>query len=744
MKKLLVTFTSGLAFLFAPAEAQACGPEYYEPVFVTNSHPDWPLSTFAAGRLGVVRESLRTAYLVFAYRTMMGIPTTPEEQGPLVTRWASMHHALPAHTLEPELQRWQAARKQVAPQLPEALPEIARQVNHAQSPRIQADALLRAADTATALARTWKKHPALVEEWVRNQDTVFGPCAILPEPDARLDEGVSAQHQARRRDERAYQEAASRFYCDDPAGALAAFQRIAESKDSPYRALAAYLVARTHVRQALMEKEAGDLFDAKNDAVFLSRLAEADRVLDGVLASPELRGVHGPARGLRSLVRYRLQRGAWYCELLSHVLEPGTGSALAAELGDLDLLSQMENACQGPLPAPAEALQAWLHAMRHTRYSAKPEAARRAQYDTALARWKKTAQVPWLVTALLKATPDAPGLPELLAASAKVAPASPAGVTLAYHAARLLHARGEVEAARARLDSVPAELTRDLSSTDNLLREERLAVARTLDDALRNAVSTVASYDYSGSFADPYTTAPADRPRLFNPRAVAVLEPRLTAKRMGELAAGDTLPPPLRRQLMWTAFARATVAGDDATIQAVAKRLAETEPKAKAELLALAGKPTPQERQFEAQLLLMGLPAVSARLHSGEDRLANTHPNLSLTMDVSYQRNGWCGPQPDASVPSVHFEDTPDAPDAAREWKALQDAGDSVPYFARIAMAWAQAHPDDPRSPIALYRAVRASKRGCGQATREARDAFRYLHKHYGKTRWAKRTPYVY
>lgn len=195
---------------------------------------------------------------------------------------------------------------------------------------------------------------------------------------------------------------------------------------------------------------------------------------------------------------------------------------------------------------------------------------------------------------------------------------------------------------------------------------------------------------------------------------------------------------------MWTAFARATVAGDDATIQAVAKRLAETEPKAKAELLALVGKPTPEERQFEAQLLLMGLPVVSARLYPGQDRLANTHPNLSLTMDISYQRNWWCGPKPDASVPSVHFEDTPDAPDAAREWKALQDAGNSVPYFARVATAWAQAHPEDPRSPIALFRAVRASKRGCGQATREARDAFRYLHKHYGKTSWAKRTPYVY
>ncbi|ATB51270.1 hypothetical protein [Corallococcus macrosporus] len=739
MKKLLVTVTSSLAFLLAPTEAEACGPGYYAPQFVTRTHPDWPVSTFAAGRLGVVRDSLRPAYLVFAYRTMMGIPTTPEEQQPLVTRWERMHGALGAHTLEPELKRWQAARKQAAPQLPESSPELVREKNYAQSPRIQRDALLRAADTATALAKTWKKHLALVEEWVRNQDTVFGPCAILPEPAPTLDEGVSAEHQARRRAERAYQEAASRFYCDDHPGALAAFQRIAASKDSPYRALAAYLVARTHVRQALLERKDDFLFETKHDAVFLARLTEAEQVIDRVLADPELRGVHAPTRGLRSLVRYRLKQETWRCELMSHVLEPGTGSALAAELGDLDLLYR-DSPCK-ELSAPAEALQTWLQTMQHTQYSATPEATRLAQYNTAVARWKKTGHQPWLVAALLKAAPDAPGVPELLAASAKVPPAAPAGVTLAYHAARLLHARGEVEAARARLDSVPAELTRDLPSTDNLLREERLTLARTVDEAMRNALSTVADYESSEGLTGPYTTALADRPRMLSPRSVELLEPRLTAKRMGEIAAGDTLPPPLRRQLMWTAFARATVAGDDETIQAVARRLAETEPKAKAELLALAGKPTPEERQFEAQLLLMGLPAVSARLQSGEDRLANVHPNLNLTMDISYQRNWWCGPKLDASVPSTHFEDTPDA---AREWKALQDAGNSVPYFARVAMAWAQAHPEDPRSPIALFRAVRASKRGCGQSTREAREAFRYLHKHYGKTSWAKRTPYVY
>ncbi|WP_426755833.1 hypothetical protein [Myxococcus sp. Y35] len=742
MKKLLVAVTSGLALLLHPTEARACGPGYSEAVLLNEARPDFPINAFAAGRLGVVLPSYRTMYRVYAYRTMMGIPTTPEEQRHLLTRWENTHRAPYPGTATPALQQWLATRKRVAPQLPEAEPQVTSEVDFAQRTRIHGDAFLRASKTAEALAREWRQHPALVEEWVNNQDAVFGPCAILPEADPRLDEGVSPQQQARRRAERAYQDAASRFYCDDYPGALAAFQDIAASKASPYRVLAAYLVARTHVRQALMEREGSTRYEPKTDAAFLARLAEADRVLDGVLASPELKDVHAPARGLRSIVRYRLRPEAWRCELLSRVLEPGTGSALAAELGDLDMLPAKP--CEG-LPAPAEALNAWLEALDHVPPADRaPTDAQRAQYEQAVARWKKTAHVPWLVAALMLASPEFPGLPALLAASAKVPPEAPAGVTLAYYAARLLHSRGDPDAARARLAAVPAEAVRHSPTSQNLLRDERFSLARTLDEAIQESFSVIADYTSDDSYGGPYDVPGDARPRVFSPQTVAVLEPRLTAKRLARLAEIDGKPATPLRQVLWAAFARAAIVGDDATLQSVAKRLAETNPTAKAELLALIEKPTAEERQFEAQLLLMGLPAVSARLAPLHDRLEDTSPELNLTVDMSYTRNGWCGPSKKATLPPASFEPAPDAEDAAREWKALTEAGDSVPYFARIALAWAKAHPDDPRSPVALFRAVRASKRGCGQRTPEAREAFRYLHKHYGKTSWAKRTPYVY
>jgi hypothetical protein len=227
------------------------------------------------------------------------------------------------------------------------------------------------------------------------------------------------------------------------------------------------------------------------------------------------------------------------------------------------------------------------------------------------------------------------------------------------------------------------------------------------------------------------------------------LESHVPTRRLREWAALPSLTPALRRQLSWAVFARAAVVGDDATLKAQAATLAEAEPKARAELLAIIARPTVEERLFDARLLVMGLPVVSAKLEPGRDRLADVSPKLDLTEDLSWYRNGWCLPGTkdleDPLKTPLPFASPEERADAAAEWKALNEAGNSVAWFSRVALDWAKAHPDDPRSPIALFRAVRSSKRGgCGPNTPEAKKAFSWLHKHYGKTEWARRSPYVY
>jgi TolA-binding protein len=67
--------------------------------------------------------------------------------------------------------------------------------------------------------------------------------------------------------------------------------------------------------------------------------------------------------------------------------------------------------------------------------------------------------------------------------------------------------------------------------------------------------------------------------------------------------------------------------------------------------------------------------------------------------------------------------------------------------MAQQALAWAEAHPDDPRIPESLRLAVRAARFACGgdpQTDRWAKRAFRLLHGRYPQTDAARRTPYWY
>ncbi len=743
--KTLLPAALGLALLVPPSSAEACAVDDGSPIRVHTSHPDRPFESFAAGRLGVLGEKYRPMYMAYAFRSMMGIPTTADEQRHLVAMWGLRQGDTPFEGEVEGMKGWLDTRKEVAPALLPTEPRAVGEADYSQHARIQSDAFLKASNTARALASEWKAHPALVEEWVRNQDVVFGHCGELPSPDPKLDEGLKPAEKARRQAEYDYQQAASFFYCGAYDAAASAFQEISQSKDSPYQALGAYLVARSHVRQALFSrKEASFLFEPSTDPEFLAKLTEADKVLDGVLATPKWAQMHGPARRLQSLVRVRLRPETWGCELLSRVLQPGTGSSLGAELGDLDLVGWQTERCKG-LPAPAAELSEWLTSTRgETKPGQSEEDARLEAYNTAVSRWKKTAHVPWLVTALLKARPDSDGLAALLADAAKVPVTAPAGVTLAYRSAHLLRERGDVKGAQARLAAVPLELTKEQVSTDNLLREERFATARSWDELFRSSVRRLAGMQTSESYSDAVDTPPDARPVSFGEEVVPVLEPRLTAKRMAELAASNVLSPALQRWVGWTAFAKATVVGDDETLRAMAKALAAKEPAAKAELLAIDAQPTPEERRFEAQVLLMGLPTVSARLEPHGTRLTNEDPKLDLTLDVSGARNWWCAPKPGEPVQPFPFASEAEQKSAATEWKALIDAGDSVPYFARVALDWAKAHPEDARSPKALFRVVRASRRGCRQGTAEAKEAFRYLHEHYKKSPWAKKATKVY
>jgi hypothetical protein len=83
-----------------------------------------------------------------------------------------------------------------------------------------------------------------------------------------------------------------------------------------------------------------------------------------------------------------------------------------------------------------------------------------------------------------------------------------------------------------------------------------------------------------------------------------------------------------------------------------------------------------------------------------------------------------------------------------QEWTRLVErTGNAVNYLGSEAMAWAQAHQQDPRVPQALYLLVEATHYGPndGKKGREySRQAFELLHRRYPNSEWTKKTKYWY
>jgi hypothetical protein len=160
------------------------------------------------------------------------------------------------------------------------------------------------------IARLGAQH-LYVAQWVRVERAVFSMCAsgrnetvaiALPSPLDVTDPAVALLQQQ----DRAYQRAAMLFYQDNSAGALAAFQAIANDRASPNRPLAAYMVlairAGSHASPLTSQRPSdsvrADAFPnpAPNSVVLTPE--QSLQAIGAVLADPSLQSIHAMAASL--------------------------------------------------------------------------------------------------------------------------------------------------------------------------------------------------------------------------------------------------------------------------------------------------------------------------------------------------------------------------------------------------------------------------------------------------------------
>ena len=116
-----------------------------------------------------------------------------------------------------------------------------------------------------------------------------------------------------------------------------------------------------------------------------------------------------------------------------------------------------------------------------------------------------------------------------------------------------------------------------------------------------------------------------------------------------------------------------------------------------------------------------------------------------VLLDAPFSIAWWCSPPVSGRpAPLPPFLAPADLQAAAKEVDALEREGAAATWFCREALAFVKRHPDDPRAPEFLARAVRATREACADAGTKtlAKAAFLHLQARYPKSPWAKRTKY--
>jgi hypothetical protein len=743
-----VIFASMLA---CGGSAVACNPAPPEPAYSYRTHPDFPLQSFTAGRLGVILPTWSPTFLVVAYRQLAGIGVDAEEQRALLSMWERIRGplavgaALPSERSSGALGEWLDERTKLGAAGPNGL--VDRYSGYYFSyENCLSDAFRTAAATLRKRAARHGPHSEVVKQWVAAQDQVFSNCggsAAIPQPLSRPSDPLAAA-------DREYQIASAHFYAGHFDEALADFLKIAADANSVWRGMARHLVARCLIRKATLQESGFDQ----------GVLESAERQLRSILADETLSEVHPASERLLRFVRARLDVPNYCGEVRAELVKRHAGAGLA--IGVLDY-------ARGCWVDPTDDLTVWMHTVSSARE--KTAAERQRAVASALDRWRERRQLHWLVAALVTAMPDDPRALEALRTASAVDVRGVAAATINYHAARLDLALGNSARARQRLDRLVALGEATLGrSAHNLALSMRMEAASDLADLLRHAARRPAAWIEPEVGDDPVTDAPDDNLRL-DDRASDILS-WLPLNLQIEAVMSDALPVPLRVQLAGAAWVKAVVAEEDGRARRVAERLVALRPESTQILGAYLHAADATTRSREALMVLSRRvypPLVLPRGSLVGGVAPPPHKRLAW-FNEGYDA-GWyawrcgvgqsfckCSPPDSCSgceSPSAWdrvqrslpgFLSEQQRAEVRQEWERLAAVGSGPEFLCARTIEWANAAPHDPRVPEALHRAVASTFWGCegDRLGSLSHRAYRLLHARYSDTPWAKQTKYWY
>lgn len=734
-----------LAFLFnlsaPPGETCAFGGG---PYFTYTIHPDFPMSKYASGQLGILKNNYARSYLMVAYRYLTNKPLSKEEQDGFLALWKDRLNATSVDCTG-NAESWLKLRATVPGVSKIQTIDTERPVNkdnlYESYCNAQTNAFITAAASLKKMIEKYGIGSAQVKDWVKAQDEVFSNCGSPNYSEKIPPQSIPAvlpdNADANLKRERAYQIAAAHFYAQNFDAARKDFEAIAADADSRWKETAGYLAVRTMIRQATLAKEMNKQL-----------LEQAGARIQHLLANPSYSTLKDDLESLANFVAVRVAPDAHLNKLCSEKFDQDTVEEITKTLDNyLDPDNSAAEVKYTDVPAVLKKNEMidWILTFQATD---------EASTKHAIARWKQTHSSAWLVAAISGIHWDDQNANALLAA-ARADKSNFAKWSLFYNISRLESGQNKNAAVKAYLDKVLSAPPADLPlGSLNSLKDIRLPLSSSLDEFLRFGIQKPLAICSDGGISQlPDDEADIEgkgkTPPEFTPQAGLVLNNKFPLSVLRQVATNKQVPADLRNNVAWTSWVRAILIGDEAEAKALA---VVTQPlnKAKSKFFSTyLAATTPEDRKFAATLLMLHFSSADPNATAGQ-----------LQDDDYGDSSGWWwGSAPVAtSAQNINDDDSvvvmfepafltlAQKSQAAQEIARLSKVEGAPNYFAKIVLAYAQKHPTDPRVPEALHYAVKCTRYGVTDdaTTKLSKQMFSVLHSKYKGNTWTKQTPYWY
>ncbi|MBV7534555.1 hypothetical protein KW842_02125 [Duganella sp. sic0402] len=752
------------ATLACVSAAHASGGGPYDP-YVNRSAPDIALSRYDSGELGVVMNSYNRLYLYSAWRSVM-LGADAAKQAP--TAEAGLLRAIgnrrggwvDASEGAGGYKEWELA---VSAALKRPVP-VARPGNSLVYGYINCPltSYSFAIETLNTLAKRSDATPERLAAWVGSQRQVFKTCGDDPDSTRSIYERpkpvipppveLPASEALYWRQMQQYQVASAAFYSEDYARAAKLFAAIGATDKHPLRGWGEYLSLRAQARAAVYMPEEqrwkeAQAIRAEEPEAAAARQATQQKKLAGIqasiahiLADPALAPLHEASRAIGRSMQVYLTPALRFAELSKLLDDPRANPYTDDHLGDWRVLA--DDLLHAPVRSDVRNSADFVDWIVTVQQGDQAHAL--AQWQRYVKQGSKPQARVWLMASALL---SAKLTPEQEQAALQAPASAPEYLTLRRALVRHNRLAGRADKARALSDAVlasPVLSSTQSSSARNLFLQERFAVATSPADAAKYLLRTQA-IDLDAD------TGELAKNRIANVDIAADgqrwLNSGLSAADLLSVATQSELPAAWRARIASAAWMRFDLLGQQEAALSASNQVEKMAPalaSAAAQYRKLATAPERHHTLMVSALNYGMSPvfqsyALADQPRGQEETRADMWCKMPSKAGAGYMENT----DAEDSLPMPELGNTAVRDKELAQLGALKTA---TGYIGDAVMARAKAQPNDPMLPWLLYVTVQSTRGGCLDADAKtlSRNAFSLLHKRYGKTEWASKTPYFY